>query len=360
MSTHSELSIIKETFGKLRSGEIADIYTLTNNNGMKIKITNFGGALTELWIPDKYGKMEDVTLGYSSPEGYEKDDCFLGFIIGRYANRIGNAKFTLGGVEYMLTPNNGPNLLHGGKGGFNTVLWEAEGIQTEDNVSVILTYLSKDGDQGFPGNLTATVKYTLTNDNEIQIDYSAVSDKITIVNLTSHAYFNLSGQGSGDILKHEVFINANAFTPTDDTAIPTGEMRSVEGTPFDFTKPKRIGEHINAEEEQIILGRGYDHNWVLNKTADEMSLAVRAFDPVSGRVLEVMTTEPGVQFYSGNFLDGSIVGKDYKRYEKRSGFCLETQHFPDSPNKPEFPSTELKVGETYSSKTIYKFSIIKE
>jgi len=359
MSHDSHLAIVKETFGKTSDGRQADVYTLTNKNGMIVKITNFGGAVISLQVPDKDGEISDVVLGYDDVTGYEKDNSSIGFSIGRYANRIGKAKFTLDGTEYKLSANDGVNTLHGGKMGFSHVLWQAKTEEDQNSVSLILTYNSKDGDQGFPGNLTATVKFTLGEKNELHIDYSAITDKTTVVNLTNHSYFNLAGPGDCDVLSHELMINADAFTPIDSEFIATGEIRKVAGTPFDFRKPKEIGKNINEKNEQIIFGKGYDHNWVLNKQGNEMSLAARVYEPKSGRVLEVLTTEPGVQFYSGNFLDGTVIGRDKKVYKHRFGFCLETQHFPDSPNKPDFPSVVLKKGDIYKTSTVFKFSVEK-
>lgn len=359
MNSLYENSITKEVFGKLSNGRTADIYTLINSKGMKVKITTIGGAVTEMWAPDKNGMLQDVTLGYDNAAGYENDNLYLGFLIGRYANRIGKAKFSLDGIEYQLFANDGPNLLHGGKMGFHRALWTAELKQDSDSVSVLLSYLSKDGEQGFPGNVKVTVTYTLTNDNELQMIYSAETDKTTVINLTNHAYFNLAGAGERDILDHILTINADGFTPVDNTLITTGEIRKVTNTPFDFTKPEKIGARINNADEQLKIAGGYDHNWVLNKKDNELSLAAKVVEPESGRVLEVLTTEPGIQMYSGNFLDGKVTGKRGKVYKHRYGFCLETQHFPDSPNKPAFPSVVLKPGEKFASKTIYKFSTIK-
>jgi Galactose mutarotase and related enzymes len=355
MTSGERFKIRKEVFGKTSEGEQVDIYTLTNPNGMKVKISTFGAAITELWVPDKNGVFQDVVLGYGDLEGYEKDNAYLGFTVGRYANRIGDAKFTLNGIEYNLTKNDGKNQLHGGTKGFNKMVWSAKSKINKKNASITLVYKSKDGEQGFPGNLTATVKFTLTEFNELQIEYSATTDKTTVVNLTNHAYFNLSGAGNGNILNHKVQINADAFTPVNENLIPTGEIRSVAGTPLDFTKLTDIGSRINSNYEQIILGKGYDHNWVLNKRGKRLTFAARAVDTESGRILEVKTKEPGIQFYTGNFLDGTAIGKEGKAYKYRYGFCFETQHFPDSPNKPKFPSVVLEKGKKYSSKTTYTF-----
>ena len=345
-------SIKKQPFGKIQAGKQVELYTLTNSKGVVATITNYGGILTSLTVPDRAGKLGDVVLGFASAEAYVPNPPYLGALIGRYGNRIGGAKFTLDGVEYKLPQNDGKNTLHGGTKGFDKVLWTGKEVPG----GLELTYLSKDGEQGFPGNLSVKVIYSLTDDNELKIDYSATTDKDTVVNLTNHAYFNLAGQGDGDILGHLMMIHADRFTPVDAGLIPTGELRPVAGTPYDFRKPHAIGARINDKDEQLALGKGYDHNFVLNRKGAGMELAARVVEAKSGRVLEVLTTEPGVQFYSGNFLDGTLKGKDGKVYKQRYGFCLETQHYPDSPNKPKFPSTELKPGQRYHTTTIYKFS----
>jgi aldose 1-epimerase len=337
------------------------IYTLTNKNGVSAKITNYGGIVVSINTPDRNGKMGDIALGFDSLAGYltaeyAKSSPFFGALIGRYGNRIGNAQFKLDGKTYNLDKNNGANSLHGGAQGFDKHVWTAA---TLPDGGLKLTYLSKDGEEGYPGNLNVTVTYHLTDENELKIDYSATTDKNTVVNLTNHTYFNLAGAGSGDILKQVMMINADRFTPVDAGLIPTGELKSVTGTPFDFRKPTAIGARINQADEQLKLGKGYDHNWVLNRSGNGLSLAARVEDPVTGRVLEVHTTEPGIQFYAGNFLDGTLKGKGGKVYGHRSGFCLETQHFPDSPNKPNFPSTELKPGQQYRSTTVYRFLTAK-
>lgn len=350
------MEISKAEFGKTKDGQNVEAYTLTNNNGMMVRIITYGGTITEIWVPDKNGKFADVALGYDNIEGYENGKAFIGALIGRYANRIGKAKFSIDGVEYKLPANDNGNQLHGGIKGFDKVVWTAEPITNKNSISLKLTYYSKDGEEGYPGNVHATVVYSLNDKNEIEMDYSATTDKTTVVNLTNHAYFNLAGAGSGDILSHKLMIDADKFTPVDATLIPTGELRNVEGTPMDFRKPAAIGSRINDDYDQLKLGKGYDHNWVLNKKGNELKLAAEAYEPESGRVLDVITTQPGIQFYSGNFLNGSEIGKGNIPYKHRYGFCLETQHFPDSPNKPEFPTVILKPGEKYSSKTIYKFS----
>ena len=347
----------KESFGKTPDGKWIDLYTLTNANHARVKITNYGGIVVSVIVPDREGSMGDVVLGFDHLDGYVGEHPYFGTIVGRYANRIAEGRFSLDGKGYKLAQNNGENHLHGGIRGFDKVAWKAEEIQREDAVGVALAYTSRDGEEGYPGNLSATVVYLLTQKNELRIDYEATTDKPTVVNLTNHSYFNL--RGSGDILGHELTINADRFTPIDQGLIPTGELRPVKGTPMDFTKPTAIGARIDQEDEQIRFGLGYDHNWVLNKEAGSLDLAARVYEPETGREMEVYTTEPGIQFYSGNFLDGSLTGKGGQVYEKRYGFCLETQHFPDSPNKPDFPSVVLRPGETYTQTTVYTFSVRK-
>jgi len=334
----------------------AEIYTLTNSHGMQAAISTYGGIVVSLTAPDRAGKFEDVVLGFSDLASYEKPGPYFGAIIGRYGNRIGGAQFSLNGTTYKLAANNGPNSLHGGLVGFDKHIWNAKESRSAKANSLELTYLSKDGEEGFPGNLAAKVIYTLTNANELKIEYSATTDKPTIVNLTNHSYFNLAGQGNGDILGHQLMLNASRFTPVDADLIPTGVLRSVSGTPFDFTKSTAIGARINQADAQIKLGNGYDHNWVINRRGNGLVKAAEVYEPKSGRVLEVLTTEPGVQFYTANFLDGTLKGKEGKSYPRRSAFCLETQHYPDTPNKPAFPTAVLKPGETYKSTTVYKFS----
>jgi aldose 1-epimerase len=344
----------KQSFGKTADGQQADLYILTNKTGMEAAITNYGGTLVSLKVPDRNGKLEDVVLGYDKLDDYADGKAYFGATVGRYANRIAHGKFTLNGTTYTLAKNDGENHLHGG---FNKRVWTEKDVSSSAGQALELTYLSKDGEEGFPGNLSVKVVYTLTDQNELKIDYSATTDKDTVINLTNHSYFNLAGQGNGDILQHQLMIHADRFTPVDATLIPTGELRSVKGTPFDFTTATAIGARIDQDDEQLKLGRGYDHNWVLNSgTAGSLSLAAQAYDPHSGRLLEVWTTEPGIQFYTGNFLDGTIRGKGGKVYNRRFAFCLETQHFPDSPNHSGFPSTVLKPGQHYRSTTVYKFS----
>lgn len=346
----------REPFGTLPDGTAVELFTLRNASGMEVKVTNYGGIITELKVPDRDGKLDDITLGYSSIDGYLKSSPYFGALIGRYGNRIGKAQFKLDGKTYKLPANDGPNTLHGGPKGFDKVVWNAEPFEREGERGIVFTYTSPDGDQGFPGTLESRVTYTLTDKNELAFDYHATTDKPTVVNLTQHAYFNLAGDGSGDILGHELTVNADRYTPVDGGLIPTGELASVEGTPFDFRTKTAIGARIDADDEQIKRGGGYDHNYVLNRSGDGLELAARVEEPKTGRVMEVHTTEPGLQFYSGNFLDGTITGKNGHVYNKRNGICLETQHYPDSPNQSSFPSTTLNPGETYTSRTVYTFS----
>jgi aldose 1-epimerase len=344
-----------KSFGKTRAGEPVELYTLTNSKGMEADIMTYGGILVSLKTPDRGGKLADVVLGFDSLDGYVNDPPppYFGALIGRYGNRIGGGRFSLNGTEYKLAQNNGPNHLHGGLRGFDKVVWKA---RTPDAQSLELTYLSKDGEEGYPGNLTATVTYTLTENNELKLDYRATTDKDTVLNLTNHSYFNLAGQGEGDVLGHQIMINADRFTPVDSGLIPTGELRSVESTPFDFRQTRAIGERIDAADEQIKFGKGYDQNFVLNRAGSGLELAAKVIEPKSGRVMEVLTTEPGVQFYTANNLNGSLRGKAGKVYGRRYALCLETQHFPDSPNKPNFPSVVLKPSAQYQTTTVYRFS----
>jgi len=350
-------SVKKEDFGKV-DGRTVELYTLTNRRGVEAKIITYGGAVVSLRVPDRNGKLEDVVLGYDHLDDYLKGTSYFGALIGRYGNRIGNGRFTLNGIEYKLAANNGANHLHGGPKGFDKVVWNGRPLEVKNGVALALTHLSRDGEEGYPGNLSVTVTYTLTDNNELKIEYSATTDKDTIVNLTHHSYFNLAGQASGDILKHQLLIDADRFTPTDAGSIPTGELRSVKGTPFDFTKATAIGERIGNDDDQLKFGKGYDHNWVLKGKVGTLRPVAKVFEPMTGRVLEVWTTEPGLQFYSGNLLDGSQIGKGGKAYQLRSGFCLESQHYPDSPNKPGFPSTVLRRGSKYQTSTIYTFSAL--
>lgn len=356
----AEPKLKKESFGKLPDGTEVDSYTLTNKNGVEVKITNYGATVTSIKAPDRNGKFDDVTLGYDSIDGYLAKNPHMGSLAGRYANRIGKGEFKLGGKTITLAKNNGPNHLHGGPNGFYKQLWKATDVSSKEGIAVRMTYLSKDGEENYPGNLEATVTYTLTEQNELKIEYSATTDKETVVNLTNHSYFNLAGAGNGDILGHQMKINAKQTTPVDSTMIPTGKFADVAGTPFDFSKLTAIGARINDPHEQIVIGKGYDHNFVLNTDGLDKNgklgvQAVEVYEPTTGRVMEVFTDQPGVQLYTANFLDGTIIGKGGKTYPRRGAFCLETQHYPDSPNKPNFPSTVLKPGEKYQTTTIYKF-----
>jgi len=350
------MDIKKQAFGKTGDGEQVDLFTLTNAGAMEVKITTYGAAIVSLLVPDRSGTPADVVLGYDMLEDYIAGGSYFGCIAGRYANRIAGGKFTLHGRQYRLAANETGNHLHGGLRGFDKVVWQAREFEDDTGTGLILSYLSPDGEEGYPGNLACTVSYILGTANELKIDYRAVADAPTIVNLTSHAYFNLAGAGTGDILNHELMINADRFTPVDDRLIPTGEMKSVQGTPFDFTRPTAIGARIDYDDEQLTFGRGYDHNWILNQEADGPCLAARAFERNTGRILEVYTTQPGLQFYSGNFLDGRGTAKAGRVYPHRGGFCLETQHFPNSPNQPDFPSTVLEPGSQYKHTTVYKFT----
>jgi aldose 1-epimerase len=347
----------KEVFGKIGDQEVF-LYTLTNKNGLKVSITNYGATVVSLLVPDRQGKMADVVQGFDTLDDYIKyNDSYFGNVVGRYGNRIAKGKFTLDGEEYTLATNNDDNHLHGGLKGFDKVVWDSQTVEKNDEVGMKLSYVSKDGEEGYPGNLSVTVTFFLTNDNELSIEYVATTDKATPVNLTNHSYFNLAGQGSRDILGHELMIDADRFTVVDEGLIPTGELRPVKGTPMDFTTATAIGARIDQPDEQLIFGGGYDHNWVLNKTDHSLTKEINLYEPTSGRLMEVFTTEPGVQFYSGNFLNGSHKGKAGKVYNHRYALCLETQHYPDSPNQPEFPSTILRSGEEYHSKTVYKFCV---
>jgi aldose 1-epimerase len=346
----------KQPFGKTPDGNDISLYTLTNKNGMEVAITNFGGIVVSIKVPDRSGNFADVVLGYDSLEGYLTNPSYFGAIIGRYANRIARGKFTLDGKTYTLAQNNGENSLHGGTIGFNKKVWTGRDISTPKAPSLELNYVSNDGEEGYPGNLSVRVVYTLTAQNELKIEYSATTDKNTVLNLTNHSYFNLAGKGSANILGHILTIHSDKFTPVDSGLIPTGESRSVQGTPFDFRKSTAIGDRITQDDGQLKLGRGYDHNWIVTHAkVGDVSLAARVSEPRTGRVLEVWTDQPGIQFYSGNFLDGTIHGNGGVVYGQRSGFCLETQHYPDSPNHPEFPSTLLKPGGRFHSTTIFKF-----
>lgn len=349
-SKNETLGVLTEEFGTLKNGTKVQLYTLSNSSGMEVKITNFGGIITSIKTPDKTGTFENVVLGFDNLDKYLEGTPFFGAIIGRYGNRIAQGEFTLDGEKYTLAKNNGNNHLHGGEIGYDKVLWEAS---PKGKNAVELSYLSKDGEEGYPGNLNITVVYTLTEQDELKIDYKATTDKATPVNLTNHSYFNLSGDPETLILDHTLQVDAANYTPVNRELIPTGEIAQVEGTPFEFTTPQEIGSRIND------VRGGYDHNYVLDKTTNELTLIASLYDDQSGRKMEILTTEPGLQFYSGNFLDGSIIGSDGKKFEKYSALCLETQHFPDSPNQNTFPSTILRPENTYISSTIYKFSAIE-
>jgi len=340
--------------GVLVGGKPIDMFTLTNAAGVEIKAMTYGAIITSWRVPDRTGQMADIVLGFDDPARYLKGDSpYFGAVVGRYANRIGKAQFALDGRTYTLAANDGINHLHGGKQGFDKVLWDAEAIKTSDGPGVAFSRTSPDGEEGYPGTLTVRVTYTLTGQNALLVAYEATTDKSTPVNLTQHSYFNLAGQGTADVLGHVLHINADRYTPVDKTLIPTGELAPVEGTPFDFRKPTAIGARIGSEHQQMQFGGGYDHNWVLARSGTGLSIAADVYEPKSGRTLQVTTTEPGLQFYSGNFLDGSLTGKEGRVYRQRYGFCLETQHFPDSPNKPGFPSATLRPGETYRTRTVY-------
>jgi aldose 1-epimerase len=344
--------IQKSAFGTTKDGAAVDLYTLTNSKGAVAKIMTFGATVTELHVPDKSGKVDDVVLGFDNIGQYETQSPYFGCAVGRYANRIAKGTFPLDGQTYNVPVNNGPNALHGGLKGFDKRIWNAQERQSKDGLSLAFTYLSKDGEEGYPGNLQTTVVYTLTNDNVLRIDYTATTDKPTVVNLTNHSYFNLAG--SGDVLNHEAQLEADRFTPVDATLIPTGIIASVKGTALDFTTPHRIGENIGNIPKEV---GGYDHNYVINGGGNgRIVRAARVYEPTSGRVMEVYTDQPGVQLYTGNFLDGTVTGKGGQTYNKHAAFCLETQHYPDSPNHPNFPTTVLRPGQTFRSSTEYRFS----
>jgi aldose 1-epimerase len=351
----AKTNVTKQLFGKMSDGTSIDVFTLADGP-IQARIITYGATLVSLKIPDKSGKSDDVVLGFDTLDQYVTvsngtGNPFFGAIIGRYANRIAHGTFTLESKKCSVPRNDGQNSLHGGPHGFNTVVWKGKQIAN----GVELTYLSKDGEAGYPGNLSVTVRYTLSQ-SALRIEYSATTDKSTVLNLTNHSYFNLAGQGNGDILNHQLRLNASRFTPVDSTLIPTGELRPVATTPFDFRKSTRIGERINAEDEQLRFGKGYDHNWVLDSSGGKLAESAEVYEPTTGRVLRVSTTQPGIQFYSGNFLDGTLKGKGGATYVHRGGLCLETQHFPDSPNHPSFPSTELKPGQHFHSVTVFSFS----
>jgi aldose 1-epimerase len=345
----------KESWGKTADGTAVDLYTLSNGKGMEVAITTYGARIVRWMAPDRNGQAADITLGFDNLQGYFGENPYFGAIVGRYGNRIAKGRFKLNGVEYKLAVNNGANALHGGLKGFDKVVWTGKEI-TGGDPSVEMTYVSKDGEEGYPGTLTTTVRYTLRPNNELALDYRATTDKATVINVTNHAYFNLAGEASGPILDHVMQINASRFTPVDAGLIPTGELAPVEGTPFDFRQPTPIGARIDAKHVQIERGKGYDHNFVLDGEMGTLRTAAKVTEPKSGRVLEVLTTEPGVQFYTGNFLDGSVKGKGGRPYAFRTGFCLETQHFPDSPNKSQFPSVVLEPGKEMTSRTVFRLT----
>jgi aldose 1-epimerase len=348
-------TVSRAPFGSTSDGRAVELYTLRNRHGMEARIATYGGIVTHLIVPDRHGQNADVVLGHDILAGYLKSDLYLGALIGRYSNRIARGQLTLNGVKYTLTANDAPNALHGGVVGFDKVIWKAEQASvTPEGPRLTLTYLSRDGEEGYPGNLQVTAKYTLTEDNALRLDYIASTDKETVVSLTQHSYFNLRGRG--DILGHVVRITAERFTPVDGSRIPTGELRSVAGTPFDFRQPTAIGSRIGAADEELRLGMGYDLNFVIDKPPGALAVMATVYEPDTGRVLEVSSTEPGLQFYTGNFLDGSITGKGGWAYAVYDGFCMEPQHFPDSPNHPNFPSAVLKPGQTYRSTIVYRFS----
>src|SRR5213595_410775 len=351
--------VAREPFGTTHRGEAVSVYTLKNAHGIELRVLDYGGIIVSLRVPDRNGRLDDVVLGFDSLGDYERGSPYFGAIIGRYGNRIARGRFALDGRTYTLATNNGLNHLHGGVRGFDKVVWAAAPFEHGDSVGLVLNYTSRDGEEGYPGTLRATVTYTLTNASQLIFDYHATTDRATPVNLTQHSYFNLAGDGKGDILGHVVTLNADRFTPVDSTLIPTGELKSVAGTPFDFRTPTAIGARIDQNDVQLRYGPGYDHNFVLNKSGDgrDPTFAARVYEPGSGRVMEIYTTEPGLQFYSGNFLDGTLHGKKGVVYRRRSGFAMETQHYPDSPNKPGFPSTILRPAEQYRSRTIYKFAV---
>lgn len=344
-------------WGSIGFGEQIHLYTLRNSKGIEASITNYGGRLVTLKVPDRDGKFEDIVLGCDDLDGYMQNNPYFGALVGRYANRIANGEFTLGGKLYKLARNNGKNALHGGLKGFDKVAWNARAVSTNDGSALELSYLSKDGEEGYPGDLDVTARYSLSDGNALKIDFDATTDRDTVLNLTNHSYFDLAGQSAGNILDHRIIINADKFTPVNKNLIPIGELRDVKGTPFDFHKSTAIGARIDDEDEQLQYGEGYDHNFVLNGAGNELSLAARVVDPESGRVMEVLTTEPGVQFYTGNHLGPGIKGKGGREYRARFGFCLETQHFPNSPNQPNFPATELKPGQRFHSTTVFRFSV---
>jgi aldose 1-epimerase len=356
MTADAGTRIERKAWGTNAVGQEVELFTLSRPGAPTVAVTSHGAYIVSILAPDRDGKVAEVTLGHADLAGYLDDGPYLGAVVGRYANRIAQGRFTLDGKTYTLVQNNGPNSLHGGPEGFHRKLWTPRIVEGPDGDALELSYVSPDGEEGFPGTLTAKVTYSLTGDGGLRLDYAATTDAPTVVNLTNHAYFNLAGDGAGDVLGHRLLLEADAFTPVDETLIPTGELRPVEGTPFDFREPVAIGARIDEPDPQLERGGGYDHNFVVRGTAGELRRAARVVEPGSGRVLEVLTTEPGVQLYTGNFLDGSVVGRSGKPYGKREGFCLETQHYPDSPNQPGFPSVVLRPGETHEETTVFRFS----
>jgi len=347
--------VARAAFGRTRDGTAVEIFTMTNARGMEVRAMSYGAIITSIRVPDRHGALDDVVLGFDTIDGYLDTHPYFGAVVGRYGNRIAKGRFALDGKTYQLAINNGPNHLHGGVKGFDKAVWSGETLDRNGNVGVVFTHMSPDGDEGYPGALTVRVSYTLTPADELVVDYEATADKATPVNLTQHSYFNLGGAGSGDILQHRLTIDADRFTPVDATLIPTGKLASVTGTPFDFRQATAIGARIDADDRQLENGTGYDHNWVLNRTGPGLVHAARLVDRTSGRTLDVSTTEPGVQFYAGNFLDGTITGKAGRVYKRRYGLCLETQHFPDSPNHPTFPSAIVRPAERCESKSGFAF-----
>jgi len=351
------VSVTERSFGKTKDDLPVQYYEITNDNGMIVGIITYGGTVTKIVVPDKLGNFGDVVLGHDNIVGYEEKSDYFGAIVGRYANRIGKGQFTIDGKSYQVPINNNGNSLHGGIRGFDKRVWDGKSFENEDNAGVVLTYISGDGEEGYPGELSCTVSYTLNNENELRIDYNATTTAPTVLNLTNHSYFNLKDGGASSILNHELQIRASSISPVDKDVNTTGELTPVEGTPFDFRKSRKIGERINADNQQLEFGLGYDHNFVLDKKGSDLSLITTVYEAESGRTMEVLTTEPGIQLYTGNFLTGNITGKRNVAYQHRSGFCLETQHFPDSPNKPNFPSALLRPGEKFESTTIYRFGL---
>jgi aldose 1-epimerase len=347
--------VSRAPFGTVPGGPAIELFTLTNPGGVEVRAMTYGGIIVSLRVPDRRRQLDDIVLGFDTAAEYAAGHPYFGAIVGRYANRIANGRFVLDGKTYQLATNNGPNHLHGGVKGFDKVIWSGEPFQDDRGAGVVFTYTSGDGEEGYPGTVKARVTYTLTDRNELLFDYHATADRPTVINLSQHSYFNLAGQGSRDVLEHELQIHADRYTPVDDTLIPTGELAAVAGTPFDFRALTAIGARIGQDHVQLVRGRGYDHNYVLTRTGPDLQNAARVVERTTGRTLEVATTEPGVQFYSGNFLDGTITGKQGRVYRQRYGFCLETQHFPDSPNEPAFPSTVVGPGQEYRSRTVFRF-----